>query len=151
MKNVRFCRIQWHSEKHMIVWDSFTAVVKNNIKLILVNFSKLRMSENRTSEIHRSRPHVWGCSQTRLIRFCLFLTTYPPVLSISMVWTLTKCRHSKTTYLACLVNVVCEHWAPLYRNVPMQVHKVKYFSKVFKIDYTLLCVTTIHKRVNKCK
>ena len=49
-----------------------------------------------------------GRSQTTLTRFWLFLTTYPPALTFSMVWTLTKSGHSKTTYLPCLVNVVCE-------------------------------------------
>ena len=37
-----------------------------------------------------------------------FLTTYPPALTFSMVWTLTKSGHFWTTYLPRLVNVVCE-------------------------------------------
>ena len=49
-----------------------------------------------------------GRSQTTLTRFWLFLTTYPPMLTFSMVWTLTKSGHFWTTYLPRLVNVVCE-------------------------------------------
>ena len=37
-----------------------------------------------------------------------FLTTYPPVLTISIVWTLTKSGHFWTTCLPRHVNVVCE-------------------------------------------
>ena len=43
-----------------------------------------------------------------MTRFWFFLTTYPPVLTFSMVWTLTKSGHFWTTYLPCLVNIVCE-------------------------------------------
>ena len=50
----------------------------------------------------------WGRSQTTLTRFGLFFTTYPPALTVCMVWTLTKSGHFKTTYLPRLVNVVCE-------------------------------------------
>ena len=49
-----------------------------------------------------------GRSKTTLARFWLFLTTYPPVLTFSMVWTLTNSGHFWTTYLPRLVNVVCE-------------------------------------------
>ena len=49
-----------------------------------------------------------GRSQTTLTRFWIFLTTYPPALTFSMVWTLTKSGHFSTTYLPRLVNVVCE-------------------------------------------
>ena len=47
--------------------------MKNNIKLILVNFSKLCISENRSSEIHRNRrPHTPGeteyeCKKTKQV------------------------------------------------------------------------------------
>jgi hypothetical protein len=37
-----------------------------------------------------------------------FLTTYPPVLTFSMVATLTKIGLFWTTYLLRLVNIVCE-------------------------------------------
>ena len=43
-----------------------------------------------------------------LTRFWLFLTTYPPALTFSMVWMLTKSGHFRTTYLPFLVNVICE-------------------------------------------
>ena len=49
-----------------------------------------------------------GHSRTTLTRFWLFLTTYPPALTFSMVWALTKSGHFWTTYLPRLVNVVCE-------------------------------------------
>ena len=35
---------------------------------------------------------IRGCSQTTLTRFWIFLTTYPPALIFSMVWTLTKSK-----------------------------------------------------------
>ena len=47
-------------------------------------------------------------SQTKLTKFCPFLTTYPPALTFSIVWMLTKIGHFWTTYLPRLVNVVCE-------------------------------------------
>ena len=40
--------------------------------------------------------------------FGFFLTTYPPPLTFSMVWTLTKSGRFWTTYLPRLVNVICE-------------------------------------------
>ena len=40
--------------------------------------------------------------------FDFFLTTYPPTVTFSMVWTFTKSEHCWTTYLSRLVNVVCE-------------------------------------------
>ena len=49
-----------------------------------------------------------GRSQTTLTRFSVFLTTYPPALTFSIVWTLTKSGYFWTTYLPRLVNVVCE-------------------------------------------
>ena len=49
---------------------------------------------------------IRGRSQTMLTIFWLFLTTYPPALTFSMVWTLTKCGHFWTSYLPCLVNVI---------------------------------------------
>ena len=51
---------------------------------------------------------IRGRSQTTLTRFRLFLTTYPPPLTFSMVWMLTKSWYFCTIYLPCLVNVVCE-------------------------------------------
>ena len=39
-------------------------------------------------------------SQTTLTRFWLFLTTYPPQLTFSMVWMLTKSGYFWTTYLS---------------------------------------------------
>ena len=45
-------------------------------------------------------------SQTTLTRFWLFLTTYPSVMTSSIVWTLTKSAHFWTIYLPRLVNVV---------------------------------------------
>ena len=52
--------------------------------------------------------HLRGRSQTTFTRFWLFLTTYPPVFTFSMVWTFTKSGYFWTTYLPRLVNVVCE-------------------------------------------
>ena len=49
----------------------------------------------------------------------LFLTTYPPALTFSMVWTLTNSGYFWTTYLPGLVNVVCER-PPIY--FPMANH-----------------------------
>ena len=49
-----------------------------------------------------------GRSQTTLTRFLAYLTTYPHKLTFSMVWTLIKSEHFCTTYLPCLVNVICE-------------------------------------------
>ena len=49
-----------------------------------------------------------GRSKTTLTRFWLFLTTYPPALIFSIVWTLTKRGQFWPTYLPRLVNVVCE-------------------------------------------
>ena len=49
-----------------------------------------------------------GRSQITLTRFWVFLNTYPPALTFSMVWMLTKSGHFWTTYLPCLVNEVCE-------------------------------------------
>jgi hypothetical protein len=43
-----------------------------------------------------------GRSQTMLPIFWLFLTTYPPALTFSMVWKLTKSGHFWTTYLPTL-------------------------------------------------
>ena len=51
---------------------------------------------------------IRGCSQITLTKFWLFLTNYPPALTFSMVWTLTKSGHFWTTYLPHLVNVVCQ-------------------------------------------
>ena len=55
---------------------------------------------------------VRGRSQTTLTRFWLFFTTYTHVLTFSMLQPLTNSGHFWTTYLPCLVNVVCER--PLY-------------------------------------
>jgi hypothetical protein len=54
---------------------------------------------------------VGGRSQTTLTRFWIFLTTYPPALTFSLVRILrmlTKSGHFWTTYLPRLANVVCE-------------------------------------------
>ena len=40
-----------------------------------------------------------GRSQITLTRFWVFLNTYPPALTFSMVWMLTKSVHFKPTYL----------------------------------------------------
>ena len=56
----------------------------------------------------KARHCIRGRSQTTLTRFWPFLTTYPPVLTLLTVWTLTKSGHFTTTYLPRLVNVVCE-------------------------------------------
>ena len=69
---------------------------------------------------------VWGHSQTTLTRFWLFLATYPPALTLSMVWMLTKSEHFWTTYLPCLVNVVCER--PLTVNKPIQKNWDSFFG-----------------------
>ena len=58
---------------------------------------------------------IWGRSQTTLTEFLLFLTTYPPALTFSMLWRLTESEHFWTTYLPCLVNIVCER--PLWEIV----------------------------------
>ena len=42
--------------------------------------------------------YIRGRSQTTLTRLCLFLTTYPPPLTFSTLWTLTKSQHILTTY-----------------------------------------------------
>ena len=63
-----------------------------------------------------------GRSQTTLTRFWLFLTSYPPVSTFPMVRKLTKNAHFWTTYLPCLVNVVCE------RPLILEVRNQKYNS-----------------------
>ena len=57
---------------------------------------------------------VKGSFTNYVDRILAFLTTYPPALTFSMVWMLTKSGHFKTTYLPHLVNVVCER--PLLVN-----------------------------------
>ena len=78
---------------------------------------------------------VTGCSQTMLTRFRLFLTTYPPALTSSTVWALTKSGHFKTTYLPRLVNVVCEQ--------PLNAYLL---SILFKILLVILIKRTLHLR-----
>ena len=51
---------------------------------------------------------VRGRSQTMLTQFWLFLTTCPPLLTFSMLWTLTKSGHFWTTYPPPLANIVFE-------------------------------------------
>ena len=59
-----------------------------------------------------------GRSQTTFTGFWLFLTTYPPAFTFSMVWTLTKSGHFWTIYLPWLVYVVCERpiWEKLNKD-----------------------------------
>ena len=59
---------------------------------------------------------VGGCLQTTLTSLWLFLTTYPPALTFSNLWTLTKSQHFWTTYPPLLVNVVFER--PLVQLFP---------------------------------
>ena len=73
-----------------------------------------------------------GRSQTTLTRFWVFLTTYPPVLTFSMVWKLTKSGHFWTTYLPRLVNVVCERpQTPL--PLEIHIHKPDFLERHIKI------------------
>ena len=67
-----------------------------------------------------------GRSQTTLTRFWIFLTTYPPALTFSMVWTLTKSGHFWTTYLPRLINVVCE-------QTLKSVNPLQFFSQLFGV------------------
>ena len=61
-----------------------------------------------------------------------FLTTYPPALTFSMVWTLTKRGHFWTTYLPRLVNVVCER--PLIKKKAQFL--LQNLKKYIYFDYT---------------
>ena len=74
---------------------------------------------------------IRGRSQTTLIRFSLFLTTYPPALTFYMVWTLRKNGHFWTTYLPRLVNVVCK-----------QPVTIKFLKKLIKSKYSKYLTTT---------
>ena len=65
---------------------------------------------------------IRGRSQTTLIRFWLFLTTYPPLLTFSMISTLAKSGHFWTTYLSSLVKVVCER--------PPSLHSRRYLPSI---------------------
>ena len=75
---------------------------------------------------------IGGRSQTTLTRFWLFLTTYPPALTFSMVYTLTKTGHFWNTYLPRLVNVVCER--PLRQKYKPPFLLYLFFSSVSFVE-----------------
>ena len=86
----------------------------------IILFSKYTFSCHSLRTIHILRrkvleyfppTHLYKCkgSFTNYVDNILdFFTAYPPVLTIFMVWTLTKSGHFKTTYLPYHVNVACE-------------------------------------------
>ena len=79
------------------VWRTFCL-----LQLFQLNCLEQPLGDNPSTN------NIRGRSQTTLTRFWYFLTTYPPALTFSMVWMLTKSVHFKTTYLPRLENVVCE-------------------------------------------
>ena len=62
-----------------------------------------------------------------------FLTTYTPPLTFSMAWTLTKSGHFWTTYLPCLVNVVCERPLMHLNNLSKLAFLVNFITQKLKV------------------
>ena len=102
------------------VYSSFVVQLLFCRRHLFLNFVAEKISK---TDILRGR------SQTTLTWFWLLLTTYPPALTFFMVWTLTKSGHFCTTYLPCLVNVVCEQ--PLIQNWNYTDFRLRCFSVLF--------------------
>ena len=85
-------------------------------------------------------------SQTMLTRFWVFLTTYPPALTISMVWTLTNSGHFWTTYLPRLVNVVCER--PL-RTFFCEIYILSRNRYFFRLSFEVVSPRKVLKKYTK--
>ena len=111
---LRYCSILFLLVRHEIT--CFKAPIRNNLFYYIMSSSDLpklwttssKMAIVWLSNSFFSVQNKRGRSQTMLTRFWLFLTTYSPALTFSMVWTLRKSRHFKTVYLPGLVNIVYE-------------------------------------------
>ena len=104
------CLVSWNFEGHFIRHPNLQAPNAES-EFHITNYRTIvshRFTGARNRSILFLLASVRGRSQTTLTRFWLFLTTYPPPLTFSMVWTLTWSGHFWTTYLPRLVNVVCE-------------------------------------------